>query len=210
MPGHTAHNQEAQLLDFVRVKNETVRSSPRSDQDRTRHDVRYCSAKVKGVIGIVGFSGSGKTTLICSLIHRLHGVRVAVIKRTHHQRPGFEGDKDTDRYLTAGAGQAILVTPLALHRFSSDGHSELPLSSIAQTAEKALESSDLVIIESAMYDGTWPRLLVHAGENPLPDPLPAELEAIATDQPIPALSLVERFDRNDIDGIARFVIRITA
>lgn len=169
----------------------------------------YSSAMTK-VLGIVGFSGSGKTTLICGLVPRLTGKRIAVVKRTHHERPGLGGGKDTDRYLEAGADHSILVTPLAIHRFSSAEHSHSALETIERVVEQAAEDVDLVIIESAMYDGEWPRLLVHCSRNDPPDPLPPFLEAIVTDQTEAISEPCRKFDRDDLDAVARFVIRITS
>jgi len=59
------------------------------------------------VLGIAGWSGSGKTTLLERLIPALarRGVRVGVIKQTHHDfeldRPG----KDSHRLRQAGASR---------------------------------------------------------------------------------------------------------
>lgn len=170
----------------------------------------YSRPVMKHVIGIVGFSGSGKTTLICGLIRELSGVRIAVIKRTHHETPGFSGGKDTDRYLDAGADHSLLVTPRAIHRFSASDHREGELLPIERIVELATAEADLVIIESAMYDGDWPRVLVHAAGRQAPDPLPSRLEAIATDQNEPVSTDHPQFHRDDLETIARFVIRITS
>jgi molybdopterin-guanine dinucleotide biosynthesis protein B len=64
------------------------------------------------VIGIAGRSGSGKTTLIEGLIPLLRktGIRVAVIKHTHHDLAFDVPGKDSYRFKLAGASTAILVT----------------------------------------------------------------------------------------------------
>lgn len=164
---------------------------------------------MRKVLGIVGLSGSGKTTLICGLI-RLLDMTIGVIKRTHHERPGLGGGKDTDRYLEAGADHSVLVTPLAVHRFSVDGHLELPLEPIDRVVSRAAESADLVIIESAMYDGDWPRLLVHAAGRELPAPFPPLVEGIVTNEKTPIAEDIRQFDRDDLPAVARFVIRISS
>lgn len=162
------------------------------------------------VIGIVGFSGSGKTTLICRLVERLSDKKVAVIKKTHHERPALNGGKDTDRYIEAGAHQSVLVTPLTVYRFSPEGHTESAPGSISGIVSLAAETADLVIVESAMYDGDWPRLLVHAGRSQLPEPLPPLLRAVVTDESDSRIEDYPRFERDDLEAVARFVIRITA
>lgn len=162
------------------------------------------------VIGIIGSSGSGKTTLICRLIERLPSLAISVIKRTHHIVPGFSGGKDTDRYLEAGAEEALLVTPVAIHQWRDGAHSEVPLVEIEDLVARASRSANLVIIESAKYDGRWPRLLVHDARIELPDPLPPHLEAIITNQTDPLIENLPQFDRDQIDEIMQFMIRITA
>lgn len=165
---------------------------------------------MKRVLGIVGFSGSGKTTLICGLVRHLPDKRIAVVKRTHHERPGLSGGKDTDRYLEAGAEESILLTPHSVHRFSSGAHNESALQPIEQVATDAALAVDLVIIESAMYDGDWPRLLVHAAGKEIPERLPPRLEAVVTNEQTPVLEGYRHFDRDDLESVARFVIRITS
>ncbi|WP_018607300.1 molybdopterin-guanine dinucleotide biosynthesis protein B [Uliginosibacterium gangwonense] len=61
--------------------------------------------------GFAGWSGSGKTTLIEQLIPLLiaRGLRVSLVKHTHH---GFDLDrpgKDSHRFRTAGAAEVMLA-----------------------------------------------------------------------------------------------------
>lgn len=64
------------------------------------------------ILAFVGPSGSGKTTLLEQVVAvlRRHGLRVAVVKHTHHRfdidRPG----KDSYRMREAGAGQVIVAS----------------------------------------------------------------------------------------------------
>lgn len=57
------------------------------------------------VFGFAGYSGSGKTTLIEQLIPAFaaRGLRVAVLKRTHHPVAVDLAGKDSDRFFRAGA-----------------------------------------------------------------------------------------------------------
>lgn len=162
------------------------------------------------VIGIIGKSGSGKTTLICRLLERLSPRRVTVIKRTHHVTPGFAGGKDTDKYLEAGASEAILVTPEALHHWTDERHYESELLPIDQVVENAASVADLVIIESARYDGAWPRILVHTEEIGLPSPIPPLIKAVVTSSAGAVLEGIRQFQRDQVEEIAPFVIRITS
>lgn len=64
------------------------------------------------VFGFCGYSGSGKTTLLEGVIARLaaRGLRVSLVKHTHHDfdidRPG----KDSWRHRQAGAGEVLLMS----------------------------------------------------------------------------------------------------
>ena len=65
------------------------------------------------VLGFAGYSGAGKTTLIERLLPRLGavGLRVSVIKQSHHD---FEVDvpgKDSWRHRRAGASEVLLTSP---------------------------------------------------------------------------------------------------
>lgn len=65
------------------------------------------------VLGIAGWSGSGKTTLIEALLPRFaeRGLRVSVIKQTHHDFQVDQPGKDSWRHRMAGAGEVLLTGP---------------------------------------------------------------------------------------------------
>lgn len=97
----------------------------------------------KPVVGIVGWSGSGKTTLIEGLIAEFdrRGVRVAVIKHTHHGLLDVQSGTDTGRYLAAGSAVSVLATPqgiVAAQRMATD---------LATVLAALPETVDLVLVE---------------------------------------------------------------
>jgi molybdopterin-guanine dinucleotide biosynthesis protein B len=69
-----------------------------------------------GLLGIVGWSGSGKTTLLEYLVHNLaaSGLRVNVIKHSHHDVTLEPPHKDSARMRTAGAAEVMLASPFRL------------------------------------------------------------------------------------------------
>ncbi len=96
------------------------------------------------VISVVGNSESGKTTLIEKLIFELtqRGLRIGVIKHTHH---GFDVDqkgKDSWRHKKAGAKTVIASAPGQIMMLKEDRNSE----SIS-ALEKYFDGLDLVITE---------------------------------------------------------------
>jgi molybdopterin-guanine dinucleotide biosynthesis adapter protein len=135
--------------------------------------------------GIVGTSNTGKTELVCRLLEwfSAQGLRVAVLKHSHHRQLGDDG-KDTWRYRQAGAGLVALAAP-GLLQITRSSPEEPPLDAIL--AELA-PAADLILVEGyktshlpkvglAPPDATsplpdYPRLLAWVSARPLPTPLP--------------------------------------
>ena len=74
------------------------------------------------MLGITGYSGSGKTTLLEKLLPQLkqRGLRLAVIKHSHHDAQVDKPGKDSWRMKEAGASQVIMACD---HRWAlNDGN----------------------------------------------------------------------------------------
>jgi molybdopterin-guanine dinucleotide biosynthesis protein B len=65
------------------------------------------------VLGVIGWSGSGKTTLLEYLVGELAagGLRVNVIKHSHHDIVLEPPHKDSARLRKAGAGEVMIASP---------------------------------------------------------------------------------------------------
>ena len=66
----------------------------------------------KPVLGFAAYSGTGKTTLLEKLLPlmKLQGLRVAMIKQTHHDFDIDKPGKDSYRLRKAGAGQMLIAS----------------------------------------------------------------------------------------------------
>jgi molybdopterin-guanine dinucleotide biosynthesis protein B len=156
------------------------------------------------VFGIAGFSGSGKTTLLEKLIpeFRARGLRVSVIKHTHHRfdldRPG----KDSYRHREAGAEEVLMLSSerwALMHELRG-----APEPTLEQQLA-ILSEVDLVLIEG-FKAAPVPKVEVHRpalGKDAL-WPQNPNVVAVASDgqvdTPLPILDL------NDPQAIAQFII----
>ncbi len=151
--------------------------------------------------GIVGWSGSGKTTLLESLLPILvkQGLRVSVIKQSHHDfeidRPG----KDSWRHRQAGASEVLLTSP---HRWALIGELRgRPEPTLEEHLDR-LSPCDLVLVEG-FKRAAIPKLEVwrQALGKPCLCPEDPRILAVAGDPP-PAD--VRHFPLDDVPAIARF------
>lgn len=161
------------------------------------------------IFGFCGYSGSGKTTLIEGLIPLFvqHGIKVSLIKHTHH---GFDMDrpgKDSWRHREAGAQEVMLLSDrrwVLLHERQAATEPTPMLDDML----RHLSPCDLVILEG-FKSARWDKIEVHRVANGKPtvwQETPAVV-AVARDQaidcPLPQL------DINDHAAIAAFVLKHT-
>lgn len=150
---------------------------------------------------IVGFSGSGKTELICRLLDWLarRGLRVAVLKHTHHELASGDEGKDTWRFRQAGARLVALAAP-GLLQISRGFPADPPLSE----ALAALDSeADLILVEGYKAS-SLPKILVV--NPPLKGSPPDLTQVIATVSPVPVASAGLVFQPQEVAAIGDFIL----
>jgi len=156
------------------------------------------------VFGIAGYSGSGKTTLLEKLIpeFKSRGLRVSVIKHTHHRFDLDKPGKDSWRHREAGAEEVLVLS----------GDRWVLMHELRGAPEPALEEQlailsevDLVLIEG-FKAAPVPKVEVHrpaSGKTPLWPENP-HVVAVATDAelqaPVPVLDL------NNTRAVAQFIL----
>lgn len=155
------------------------------------------------ILGIAGYSGSGKTTLIEKLLPLLNadGLRVSVIKQSHHDIAVDAPGKDSWRHRQAGAHEVLLTSP---HRWMLVGELRgAPEPTLAKHLAR-LAPCDLVLVEGYRH-AAHAKLEVWRRDNARPwlHPEDAQVVAVASDQ-APA-GAIRHLDLNDAEAIAAFI-----
>ncbi len=137
------------------------------------------------IIGIVGVSGSGKTSLLEKLLPPLgaKGLRVNVIKHSHHDVALEPPHKDSARLRAAGATEVMLSSPFRY----------MIAHELRAAAEPALDElltrmspADLTLVEGYRW-ASIPKLEVFRPSLGKPPHYPddADVIAVASDSPVP-------------------------
>lgn len=137
------------------------------------------------LLGVVGWSGSGKTTLLEYLVARLaaDGLRVNVIKHSHHDVLLEPPHKDSARLRMAGAAEVMLASPFRvaiMHELRGEGEPTL-----AEHVAR-LAPADLTLVEGYKWEPVA-KLEVYRPSlgKPALYPDDANVVAVASDAPRP-------------------------
>ncbi|MGA7615791.1 MAG: molybdopterin-guanine dinucleotide biosynthesis protein MobB [Thermoanaerobaculia bacterium] len=161
-----------------------------------------------GPIGFVGNSGAGKTTLICRLVEHYRattGMRVGIIKHTHHQVDPASRRGDTERFLSCGAHEAILAGNGEAVRWRLYDGDVIAAQWRFDDPRELLEhlESEIVLVEGFKSLDAWPKFVV---QNPARAIDPAELSGtvgVVSDTPLDGS--LPQFRRDEIEAIAQFL-----
>jgi molybdopterin-guanine dinucleotide biosynthesis protein B len=161
------------------------------------------------VIGFAAYSGTGKTTLLTQLIPQLkqQGLRVGLIKHSHHafeiDRPG----KDSYRLREAGAATVMLVSRYrraVMTEFAVPKEPDLD----EQLAELNQSQLDLVLVEG-FKQAHFPKIELHRPvlNKPLMYPDDPDIIAVATDAPLITPAHLQLLDMNQPLQVTRFILK---
>ena len=157
------------------------------------------------IFGITGWSGSGKTTLIEQLVPRFvrRGLVVSLIKHAHHKFDVDHPGKDSYRHREAGCSEVLVSSQnrwVIMHELRGAPEPTL------DEQVRRMSPCDLLLIEGyKRYP--MPKLEIWRRENgkPLLHPEDANIVAVAAD--LPLQTKLPRFDLDDHDGIAAFILK---
>lgn len=159
------------------------------------------------VLGFAAASGTGKTTLLTQLIRILKqdGLRIGLIKHSHHDfeidRPG----KDSFRLREAGASPVMLVS-----KYRRAIITEFTLATEPRLDDqlKQLDQSELdLILVEGFRDEAFPKIELHRSslQSPLLYPNDPYIIAIATDTELETPDHLTQLELNRPETIAAFI-----
>lgn len=155
------------------------------------------------IFGIAGYSGSGKTTLIERVLPQLtaRGLKVTVLKHTHHDvdldRPG----KDSWRAREAGAAAVLLASDARSALLVE--HRDAP-PAFAALLER-LPPCDLVLVEGWKREPI-PRLEVHRAAAGRPWLFPDDPRVLAVASDVDPPGEIPRIDLDAISQLTDFIL----
>lgn len=160
------------------------------------------------ILGFAAFSGTGKTSLLTQLIPILkqHGIRLGVIKHSHHDFEIDQPGKDSFKLRAAGATSVMLVSP---HRRAVITEFNPPQANRLSDQLTAFPSDnlDLILVEG-FRDEAIAKIELHRPSlgKPLLYPNDPHIIAIASDQLINTPANLPCLDLNQPQAIADFIL----
>ncbi|OEE66158.1 molybdopterin-guanine dinucleotide biosynthesis protein B [Enterovibrio norvegicus FF-33] len=163
------------------------------------------------VLGFAGFSGSGKTTLLEAVIPQLNavGLRVGLVKHSHHDIEPDSPRKDSYRLRYAGSDQLLLATAKR-HMLFFEYHDNLDREPSLQECLNQLDHSrlDIVLVEG-FRDAVLTKVEVHRPAHGKPTLFShdSNIIAVACDKPLASLTdgNMTSLDLNNADEVASFI-----
>lgn len=162
------------------------------------------------LLGFAAASGTGKTTLLTQLIPLLknQGLRVGLIKHSHHDFEIDHPGKDSFRLRAAGATPVMLVSP----------YRRVMITELTNQQEPSLEEQlkffdqselDLILIEGFKNEAI-PKIELHRPSlnQPLLYPDDPHIIAIASDTPLDVSDYLTQLDLNNPKLIADFIVSL--
>ena len=160
------------------------------------------------MLGFAAFSGTGKTKLLTQLIPllRQNGLRIGLIKHSHHNFQIDQPGKDSFRLRAAGASPVMLVST----------HRRAIISEITPEQEPRLDDQlkhfdqselDLILVEGFKAE-RFPKIELHRPSlnKPLLYPNDPDIIAIASDCALETPDTLIQLDINQPDMIAAYIL----
>jgi molybdopterin-guanine dinucleotide biosynthesis protein B len=160
------------------------------------------------LIGFAAASGTGKTTLLCRLIPLLkaRGLRVGLVKHSHHSFDVDQPGKDSYELRQAGANPVMLSSALRRAVMTERPQAQDP-SLAEELAYFDQEAVDLILVEGFKREHFAKiELCRPALGQPLLFPEDDAIIAVASDGPLPLPTGLPLLELNSPQAIADFIL----
>jgi molybdopterin-guanine dinucleotide biosynthesis adapter protein len=159
------------------------------------------------ILGFAAFSGTGKTTLLTQLIPLLkaQGLRIGLIKHSHHNIQIDQPGKDSYRLREAGASPVMLVST---HRRAIITEFQAIAEPVLDEQLLAFDQSELDLILVEGFKTTqFPKIELHRPSLnvPLLYPNDPSIIAVASDTPLDIPATLAQLDLKQAELIAAFI-----
>ncbi len=161
----------------------------------------------KPVVGFAAYSGGGKTTLLKAMIplFRAQGLRVAVIKPTHHDFDIDIPGKDSHELRKAGAAQILIASARREALITEkDIEDEPDLNELLGRLDQ--DNLDIILVEGFKHV-PFPKIEVYRGDTGRPPLYPDDrtIIAVVTDSELPVATDLPVLDINNPETVVGFV-----
>ncbi len=158
------------------------------------------------LLGIVAFSGTGKTTLLKQLIPflRQQGIRVGLIKHTHHSVDVDTPGKDSFELRKAGADQTMVASSSRWALMTeTPAQEELNLQHLASRFDS--QFLDLILVEGFKHEPIA-KIALHRNDTgkDFAELIDDYVLAVASD--IPLDSKIRQLDLNNVVEMGEFIV----
>ena len=161
------------------------------------------------LLGFAAYSGTGKTTLLCKLLPLLNqqGLRVGVIKGSHHNFAIDQPGKDSYLLRMAGANPVMLVSPHRRVVITELSDKSDQLSLAEQVALFPDTDLDLLLVEG-FKEAAIAKIELHRPvlAKPLLFPNDPQIIAFASDVYMSTPESLPWLDLNQPEQIANFIV----
>lgn len=160
------------------------------------------------ILGFAAFSGTGKTTLLKKLLPLLRerGLRIGMVKHTHHDFDIDQPGKDSYELRKAGASEMLVASG---KRWALMVETEREGDPVLQEIIGRLDQPnlDLILVEGFKHEA-FAKIELHRPSRgkPLMFPDDPDIIAVVTDGPLAEQTSLPILDINDINTIAEFII----
>lgn len=165
------------------------------------------SARVP-LLGFAAYSGTGKTTLLKKLLPLLKakGLRIGMVKHTHHDFDIDQPGKDSYELRKAGADEMLVASGRRWALMvETGGIGDPQLQEMIGHLDQ--DHLDLILVEGFKHE-VMPKVELHrpALGKPLIFPVDKQVIAVATDGALSSLTQLPQLDINDPASIAGFIL----